>query len=96
MAGPKLSSWVSGSKLETDQDGVQFYGWFSKSIERRDDELKYTVKEKDTLPNIAHKFYGDHRLWLVIAEANGGILEVLIEGIVLNIPNPVYVKARLL
>ncbi len=47
----------------------------------------YTVKDGDTLPKIADKFYGDRSLWRQIYDANPDVI-ILIPGTTLFIPLP--------
>ena len=68
-------------------------------IEEQQDDLRYQVKRGafERIDRIATRFYGDPRLWWVIAAAND--LEVvptdLNEGDILIIPSPRYVSQEL-
>lgn len=68
-------------------------------IPEQEDDLEYQVQggTATRIDRIATKFYGDSRLWWVIAAANG--LEVvptaLNEGDILRIPSPRYVLQEL-
>jgi len=48
----------------------------------------YTVKQKDTMLNIAMRFYGDPNRWIEIADANGILSpRSLRQGLQIKIPN---------
>nr|DAL07213.1 MAG TPA: baseplate wedge protein [Caudoviricetes sp.] len=53
-------------------------------------EIKHTLKEGETLQNIAYRYYGDSGLWYLIAEANqilNPFSDELYDGLILIIPN---------
>lgn len=68
-------------------------------IPEQQDDLQYQVKRglSERIDKLATRFYGDSRLWWVIAAAND--LEVvptdLNEGETLRIPSPRYVQQEL-
>ena len=57
----------------------------------------YTVKPKDTYHGIAHKFYGNRRLWWLIVKFNDipniQVLDLPKPGTILKIPNNEVVNA---
>jgi len=68
------------------------------AIPEQSDDLRYIVVSTDRIDSLAYRFYQDHRLWWVIALANG--LEILptqlSAGDELRIPSPRYVTQNLL
>ena len=67
------------------------------TIPVRIDDKRYQVTGPDRIDNLAQKFYGDPRLWWVIAVANN--IEIvptqLNVGMKLRIPSPTYVRTVL-
>ena len=69
------------------------------TIVEQQDDLKYQVKRglQERIDKLAVRFYGDSRLWWVIAVAND--MEVvptdLNEGDIITIPSPRYVLQEL-
>lgn len=41
-----------------------------KDYPNNEEDLNYLTRDEDTLPSIAHYFYGDGRYWYVIADRN--------------------------
>lgn len=41
------------------------------SVPSSSNDIQYTIKDGETLQNIAYKYYGDSGKWYLIAEANG-------------------------
>lgn len=52
------------------------------------DDLQHTVKDGETLQNIANRYYGDSGKWYLIAEANGLLnpFKELESGTLIKIP----------
>jgi len=66
-------------------------------MEPQKDDLLYQVDEFDRFETLAYKFYGDHRLWWVIARRNK-MLDVptnLQTGQVIVIPSRDFVMSRM-
>jgi nucleoid-associated protein YgaU len=59
-----------------------------KSIPKRDDDIYVITQETDRLDLLANEYYGDSRLWWVIAQANNinGVNIGLDAGVQLRIP----------
>jgi hypothetical protein len=81
-----------------DVDGYEFWDLsILPQIPPQVDDSRYQVTGPDRIDNLAQKFYGDPRLWWVIAVANN--LEIipttLNVGMKLRIPSPTYVANRL-
>jgi len=91
------TSWAIGVEAK-DSEGRFFTGFSARRKIKTDDDLIYTVKGQDTLSGIAYKFYGDPRLWWVIALANDAYnpSALIYAGRQLIIPSPDYVKKVIL
>lgn len=52
------------------------------------EDLQHTLKEGETLQNIAYRYYGDSGKWYLIAEANKILnpFKELVDGMILRIP----------
>ena len=94
---PNRSSWVAKSKKEQAADGTIFWGPADLTVVPRSDDQVYVVRHTDSLSSIAAKFYGDPRLWWVIAIANRAHnpTTLLYAGRQLIIPAPMYVQMSL-
>jgi hypothetical protein len=59
-----------------------------KSIPKRDDDIYVITQETDRLDLLANEYYGDSRLWWIIAQANNinGVNIGLDAGVQLRIP----------
>lgn len=59
-----------------------------KSIPKRDDDIYVITQETDRLDLLANEYYGDSRLWWIIAQANNinGVNIGLEAGVQLRIP----------
>jgi hypothetical protein len=76
---------------------VTFFGMMEKpTIPTDGNDLDIVVEDKMTLPRLAHKYYGDVRLWWVIALRNKiDLPEVqLYKGRRIVIPSPKLVRDR--
>ena len=76
-------------------DGFEFWDLgIYPEIPVRNDDARYQVIGPDRIDNLAQRFYGDARLWWVIAVANN--IEIvptqLNVGMKLRIPSPQYVQ----
>lgn len=74
---------------------VSFFGAFEPpKLEPQDDDIDYIVKNGDRLDMLAYRFYETPLLWWVIALKNDIDLPSveLIEGLLVVIPSPRYVK----
>lgn len=81
--------------------GRAFFGrWHPFDVQLDGDEDEHVVQEgtEGQLDLIAHEYYGDRRLWRVIAHANriDFPLEDVRPGTILVIPKIAYVNAALL
>lgn len=58
------------------------------SVPSSSDDLQHTVKDGETLQNIAYRYYGDSGKWYLIAEANGILnpFKELESGTIIKIP----------
>ena len=79
-------------------DGYEFWDLsILPKIPVRLDDKRYQVQGPDRIDTLAQRFYGDPRLWWVIAVANN--IEIvptqLNEGMKLRIPSPSYVRQTL-
>ena len=63
-------------------------------IEATDQDIEYTVASTDRIDLLAYRFYGDPRLWWVIAYRNGMDLPAvqLYEGRKIIVPSPTMVR----
>ena len=82
-------------------DGVPEWGTrVPLSAQEREGDTLYMTQGSDTLPKLAHKFYGDVRLWWVIWDVNLSVLRghpmYLPLGVTLRIPSKQAVEAELL
>lgn len=78
--------------------GVEFWDFDPlPELGVRNDDQYYQVKDGDRIDNLAQQFYGDPRLWWVIAVANDKeLLPVQLNtGDKLRIPSPVFVQQSL-
>ena len=62
----------STTRKKMDKSGVKVYTttYYPEMPIENSDQFIFT-KEGDRLDTLAHKFYGDHTLWWVIAKASG-------------------------
>jgi phage tail protein X len=70
-------------------DGKTVYrSRFYKPIPMRDDDLYIVTQTGDRLDSIAYKFYGDSRLWWIIASANNihNAPTGIEDGLILRLP----------
>jgi len=79
-------------------DGAEFWDLsILPKIPVRLDDKRYQVVGPDRIDTLAYRFYGDPRLWWVIAVANN--IEIvptqLSVGMKLRIPSPSYVRSVL-
>lgn len=90
MIRPDATSRYNYAELITDAAGVDFYGTRRPvRIKGTADDALHRVTDADRkrIDLIAYKYYGDVRLWWVIAEANGiGNPLELQPGAMLRIP----------
>jgi len=58
------------------------------TITMSDEDITHTLKDGETLQNIAFRYYGDSGKWYIIAEANNIInpFKDLVPGLQLKIP----------
>nr|DAP12276.1 MAG TPA: baseplate wedge protein [Caudoviricetes sp.] len=58
------------------------------SVPSSNDDLQHTVKDGETLQNIAYRYYGDSGKWFLIAEANTILnpFKELESGTIIKIP----------
>lgn len=59
------------------------------SVPSSSNDIQHTVKDGETLQNIAFRYYGDSGKWYIIAEANGILnpFKELESGILIRIPS---------
>jgi len=79
-------------------DGVEFWDTVDlPEIPEQADDVSYVVTSIDRIDTLAYTFYGDHRLWWVIAVANDMELlpTALSAGNTIRIPSPRFVKTQL-
>lgn len=94
MAKVRRSSFLRQSPLETVVIGkteFQFWGLYTPDgIPEEDGDVEHIVTSMDRIDSIAHRYYGDPKLWWVIAEANDleDPISSLRSGLVLRIPSP--------
>lgn len=71
------------------EDGNVSLETYPPQISQSNSDIFHTVKEGETLQNIAFRYYKDSGLWYVIAEANKILnpFEELIAGTLIRIPN---------
>lgn len=69
------SSWLQTCSFEDVESLGTTYSYFEladlPAIDPQDDDLLRTIQSTDRLDRLAFEFYGDHRLWWVIATRNG-------------------------
>lgn len=94
MASIRLgkSSRYTDTKLLQDEDRLYFDLW-DDPLELEPNsvtDIAYTIQVSDTLDKLAKRFYGDERLWWIIAERNGIIhaIDECVPGHDIIIPNP--------
>lgn len=80
-------------------DGVEFWDTLVLPDARpRQDDIQHVVSSTDRIDLLAHRYYGDSRLWWVIAWANN--LEILPTdmkpNMQLRIPSKDYIENELL
>ncbi len=58
------------------------------SVPSSSDDIQHTVKDGETLQNIAYRYYGDSGKWYLIAEVNGILnpFKELESGTLIKIP----------
>jgi hypothetical protein len=92
------SSWLQRSDYVDVETTGATYSYFELSeypdIERQDDDLYITAQSVDRIDRLAHKYYGDPRLWWVIATRNGWDqpMTSIQPGNEIVIPSPRYVR----
>lgn len=59
------------------------------SVPSSSNDIQHTVKDEETLQNIAFRYYGDSGKWYIIAEANGILnpFKELESGTLIRIPS---------
>lgn len=86
---PSKTSRYKNVKVFMDETNIYFnpVGYVTIPAHEDDQFFNVTLKYKDNLPLIAHKFYKDSKLWWVIAKANN-ISDPLnvADGTILRIP----------
>lgn len=91
-------SWANLSQLR-EVDRLEFWETptFPEIEDKRDDDQVYRVMSTDRIDNLAVRFYGDQRLWWVIALANDlRLLPIdLKPGRTLRIPQATFVRGLL-
>jgi hypothetical protein len=94
-------SYLRNCELNEDQQGDTLYQYWSAfvppTIRRGDADVYHPVSSQDRIDTLAKKYYGDHRLWWVIAQANDmdDPISGLHIGKTLVIPDPRYVVETL-
>lgn len=103
MRAPALqrNSWLRYASFEESDYAGNSYSFFDvvafPTIETQDDDRTHTVTSADRPDLLADRFYGDSRLWWVLAIANGWDqpFTALCPGTVISVPSPRYVRERL-
>ncbi len=94
-------SFLRNCALNDDQEGDTIYQYWSlfepPPIPEGDGDIYHPVASNDRIDSIAKLYYGDHRLWWVIAQANDmdDPISGLHIGLTLRIPEPRFVVERL-
>mgnify|MGYP003640800915 CR=1 FL=1 len=76
--------------IKTTQKKRRYSTMYYPTPERKTTDIYIIARKMDRLDSIAHSYYGDSRLWVVIAKANklhAGSLRIPV-GIRLRIPFP--------
>lgn len=93
-------SFLRRTDLHEVQEGSTIFLFWdlfeSFDIEEQDGDAEIYVTSSDRIDSLAKKYYGDSRLWWVIAEANDleDPVTALYRGRKLRIPSPKYVLER--
>ena len=67
--------WSKNLKILKDQQGVNYYSILpNKKIKNQNNDIYVSVKSNETLHDLANKYYGDPKLWIIIAQANNLML----------------------
>jgi nucleoid-associated protein YgaU len=94
-------SYLRDCELNEDVEGDTVYQYWSpfvgRDIPASDADISHPVASRDRLDSLAKSYYGDHRLWWVIAQANDldDPVSALHIGVTLRIPDPRYVVEKL-
>ena len=96
------SSWLRNSTLEEASFNGSLYSFFDIAnypvLEAQDDDRYHTVVRTDRIDLLANLFYGDPRLWWILAIANNWDqpMTSLHPGDLILVPSPRYVRDRLI
>jgi len=83
------------------QEGTTIFQFWAKfdsfKIAEQDGDAEHYVTSSDRIDSLAKKYYGDSRLWWIIAEANDleDPVSALYMGRVLRIPSPKLVLEKI-
>lgn len=94
-------SYLRNCDLNEDQQGDTLYQYWSAfeapSIPGADNDIYHPVASQDRIDSLAKSYYGDQRLWWVIAQANDldDPISGLHIGVTLRIPDPRFVVEKL-
>lgn len=96
-----VQALTSRCPINTDASGVSTWSIRIPLVEKvRPGDKTYQVAPGDSLPRLAHDFYGDVRLWWVLYDTNISKLlchPLLIPvGVVLTVPDKSVIEAELL
>ena len=101
MRRTRTRDFTRDCELVEEQVGLTLYSYLAMREPPRilasDQDIEYTVVAGDRIDNLAVRFYQDRYLWWVLADANG-LTDPSVDlypGMVLVVPNPRYVKERL-
>ena len=88
----RLCEYTSADSLEATYNYFEIAEY--PDIEAQDDDLLRTVQSVDRIDRLATEYYGDPRLWWVIAVRNGWDqpMVCLRPGEEITIPSPRYVR----